>query len=152
MDSLQGGQEGVFAGWCCAGLLWAPSTGPFGESSTRVCVRFRTFSAGYSLVVQSTVDSSGNAVAATWPFVLAFFLWLSLWRSSHNPPSLSTGLGVRTKQNPNPAVMESKAVLFTTQQPSKWGDELRHRAATLLRKPADGDKAGPRVPKSVLPA
>ena len=63
----------MFAGRCCAGLLWAPSTGPFGEASTRVCVRFRTFSAGYSLVVQSTRDSSGNTVDATWPFVLAFF-------------------------------------------------------------------------------
>lgn len=70
-----------------------------------------------------------------------FFLWLSLWRSSDNPSlSLPTGSGVRTKQNPNPTVVESKSVLFTTQQPNNWGDELWHRTATLLRKPADGDK------------
>lgn len=95
----------------------------------------RTFSAGYSLVVQSTVDSSWKCRAATRPFVLAFFLLVKSLEKSYQPLLLVNWIGGQNKnRTQNPAVMESKAVLFTTQQPSKWGDELRHRAATLLRK------------------
>lgn len=74
MDSLQGDPRTcvcrlvlhrTFAGSSPLGHL--ASQGP------KLCVRFWTFSAGYSLVVQSTVDTSGNALDVTWPFVLAFF-------------------------------------------------------------------------------
>ena len=103
MDSLQGGPRTCV---CRLVLRWAfsgPSPRPFGESSTRICVRFLTFSAGYPLVVQSTEDSSGNAVDVTWPFVLAFFpLVKSLEKLRQPLPVLANWIGGQNKTEPKP--------------------------------------------------
>ena len=136
-------QERAFAGWCCAG----PSLGPLHGHLASQAPVFVSDSGPFLLDIPVWSSLLRTALEMPWMsrghLCWRFFLWLSLWRSSDNPsPSLPTGSGVRTKQNPNPTVIESKSALFTTQQPDKWGDELWHRTVTLLRKPADGDKGG----------
>lgn len=57
--------------------------------------------------------------------------------------------GQNKNRTQNPAVMESKAVLFTTQQPSKWGDELCTEQQLYSESQQMETRAG-QSPKSVL--